>query len=453
MRIHAAQAYLPGGAAENVAVSIDGATIRAVETGAAPAPGDIRVDALIPGMSNLHSHAFQRGFAGLTEHRGESRDSFWTWREMMYRFALALSPDEMQAIVALACVEMLEAGYTRLGEFHYLHHGTDGRPYADPAEMSARIFAAAARTGIALTHLPVFYAHGGFGPAPAGEGQRRFLHSPDAFRALMERCDQMLTRPQDRLGLAAHSLRGATVGEIATLAEDFPGRPFHIHVAEQLREVEDCLAHTGARPVAWLLDNAPVGPDWCLIHATHLDAAEITGIARAGAVAGLCPVTEANLGDGIFPAGPFLDQGGCFGIGTDSNIRISLSEELRLLEYSQRLASHERNLFAGAGGSTGERLFTAALEGGARALGVGARENAAAEIAVGAPADLVGLRDSLSPGAAPARLLDRWIFGPDLRVSDVWAWGVRQVEGGRHIARDAIRAEAAAALRTILHRA
>lgn len=443
MRIHAAAALLPGGWKRDVVLVVAKGVLTSVTPGVAPEAGDIRVEALVPGMSNLHSHAFQRGFSGLTEWRGAGRDSFWTWREMMYRFALQLDPDEMEAIAALACVEMLEAGYTRVGEFHYLHHAPDGRPYADPAEMSQRIFAATETTGIALTHLPVFYAHGGFSGADPGEGQRRFLHDIDAFNRLMDVCATRMLRPQDRLGLAPHSLRGATPDQISRLAQSWPGRPFHIHIAEQMKEVEDCIAHSGARPVEWLMENVAVGPDWCLIHATHLTDAEVRAIASSGAVAGLCPVTEANLGDGIFPAPGFLAGGGLYGIGTDSNVAISVSDELRMLEYSQRLAHRGRNICVEAG-STGLALFRAALRGGAQALAA-----PAPELVPGAPADLVALRDMLMLEDV-ASLLDRWIFGKGVGVADVWAHGVHVVSNGRHRDRDTIRAAAARTVQRLI---
>ncbi|MFN4131010.1 MAG: formimidoylglutamate deiminase, partial [Paracoccaceae bacterium] len=389
------------------------------------------------------SHAFQRGFSGLTEQRGPGRDSFWTWREMMYRFALSLTPEAMQAIAALAYVEMLEAGFTRVGEFHYLHHAPDGAPYGNPAEMSARIFAAADETGINLTHLPVFYAHGGFGPKQAGDGQRRFLHDTDSFARLVQTCDQ-LARPQDRIGLAPHSLRAATMSQITELAQAFPDRPFHIHIAEQVREVEDCLAFTRQRPVDHLLTHAPVTPDWCLIHATHLTAAEVQGIAATGAVAGLCPITEANLGDGIFPAESFFAAGGRFGLGTDSNVQITAAGEARMLEYSQRLHHRARNICANHG-STGAQLFHGAATGGAQALAA-----PAPHLAPGAPADLVALHDPMALDMADDRLLDRWIFGTDLTVADVWASGAHLVHRGRHIHRDRIRDLASAACRALI---
>lgn len=430
--IFADWALLPEGWARDVAVRFDGATIAQVQTGAAPA-GATRVQALIPGMANLHSHAFQRGMAGLAETRGDSADSFWTWREVMYRFALALTPDQMQAIAELAYVEMLEAGFTRVGEFHYLHHAPDGAAYADPAEMSLRILAAAQATGLHLTHLPVFYAHADFGGAPPAPGQRRFIHAPEAFLRVLDSLDRQMTRSLDRLGFAPHSLRAATGDEIAALLAARPTGPVHIHVAEQLREVEDCLKAHGQRPVERLLATQPVDARWCLIHATHLTQAERQGLAASGAVAGLCPVTEANLGDGLFLAPDFLAEGGRFGIGTDSNVRVALAEELQVLEYGQRLTLRQRNVLAGGPGSTGGALVRGALAGGAQALAA-----PTAEIAPGAPADLVALQDDTGPAPQGDLWLDRWLFGRGVAVGSVWAGGVECVSGGRHRDRDRV---------------
>ena len=443
MTLHARTALLPDGWARDVRLTITAGKITSVAQDTPAHSGDHCAQILIPGLPNLHSHAFQRGFSGLTEQRGPTRDSFWTWRDMMYRFAQSLTPEAMQAIAALAYIEMLEAGFTRVGEFHYLHHAPDGRAYANPAEMSARIFAAAEETGISLTHLPVFYAHGGFGPKPAGDAQRRFLHDPDSFARLIQACDAM-TRPQDRVGLAPHSLRAATIAEITDLAQAFPNRPFHIHIAEQQQEVEDCLAFTRQRPVDHLLTHAPVSANWCLIHATHLTDAELRGIAATHAVAGLCPITEANLGDGIFPAEPFLAAGGRIGLGTDSNVQITAAGEARMLEYSQRLTHRARNVCADHG-STGARLFHGAAMGGAQALGA-----PAPFIAPGAPADLVALHDPMGLDMADDRLLDRWIFGTDLRVADVWATGHHLVRAGHHIARAHIVQNAARVCRALI---
>jgi formiminoglutamate deiminase len=442
--IFATEALLPSGWARDVRLTLDGGQIATVTPDSAPLPGDDRAECLLPGMPNLHSHAFQRGMAGLAETRGDSADSFWTWRDVMYRFALNLTPDQMQAIAELAYVEMLEAGFTRVGEFHYLHHDKEGRPYADPAEMSLRIVAAAAETGIRLTHLPVFYAHSDFGGAPPSTGQRRFIHDPDAFLALLARLDTAMTRPGDVLGFAPHSLRAATEAEIACLLTAHPSGPVHIHVAEQMREVNDCLAQSGQRPVERLLSRLPVDARWCLIHATHLTEAERTSLAASGAVAGLCPITEGNLGDGLFPAPEFLAEGGRFGVGTDSNVEITVAGELRLLEYGQRLTRQHRNVLARGPGSTGGALFRAGAAGGAQALGA-----APAEIAPGATADLVALSDDTGPAPQGDLWLDRWTFGRGIAPATVWVAGQPLVQGGRHRNGTAIRARFRAAIAEI----
>lgn len=444
--IFARLALLPSGWQENVRVQLKGCLIDRVTPQSAAQAGDTRVDYLAPGLSNLHSHAFQRGMAGLAERRGVSADSFWTWREVMYSFALTLNPDEMQAIAEMAYVEMLEAGYTRVGEFHYLHHAPDGR-YANPAEMSLRIIAAAEASGINLTHLPVFYAHADFGGKPPNERQRRFIHDIEDFARLISQCRAAMTRPLDRLGLAPHSLRAVTGDELSRLLQILPAGPIHIHVAEQLREVEDSVAHSGQRPVEWLLAHAPVDARWCLIHATHLTAAERQGIAASGAVAGLCPITEANLGDGLFPAVEFQAEDGAIGVGTDSNVNITAAGEMCLLEYGQRLTRRQRNVLAGGEGSTGAALYAACLKGGAQALGADP-----AQIAAGAPADLVALADKMALPPAGDQALDRWIFTGSLTVADVWAAGKHVVHGGRHAARAQVERTFAKTLQTVLAR-
>jgi formimidoylglutamate deiminase len=432
--LHFATALLPQGWSRDVRVTIEAGTIARIDTATPAAHGDEHHAIGLPGLGNLHSHAFQRGMAGLAEVRGAGDDSFWTWREVMYRFLERMGPDDLMAIAALAYVEMLETGFTRVGEFHYLHHDPAGRAYADPAAMSAAIAQAAADSGIALTLLPVFYAHGGFGGQAPGAGQRRFLHDLDGFDRLRDHAARAIAPlPGAVLGLAPHSLRAATPDELRALAAMAGDAPIHIHIAEQTREVDDCLAWSGARPVAWLLDNADVDARWCLVHATHMTPAETQGLARSGAVAGLCPITEANLGDGLFPAQDFT---GSWGVGSDSNVMIDAAEELRLYEYGQRLTRRGRNLLAtGPGGSTGAALFTQALAGGARALG------APAGIAVGQSADLVSL-DGDHPcliGRAGDALIDGWLFAAGRGAIDcVWRHGAKLVSGGRHHARAAI---------------
>lgn len=320
--IFAEQALLADGWQRNVRMTLAGGRIATVETGKAAQPGDERHAIVLPGMPNLHSHAFQRGMAGLAEIRGPSSDSFWSWREVMYRFALSMTPEQVEAVAAQLYVEMLEAGFSRVGEFHYLHHDRDGSPYANIAEMAERIAAASVDTGIGLTLLPVFYAHSGFGGAPANDGQRRFINDTNRFARLFERCGEALKGINGAvLGLAPHSLRAATPDELAIVTALTSG-PVHIHIAEQVKEVEDCVAWSGARPVEWLLSHADVDRRWCLIHATHMTEAETIAMARSGAVAGLCPITEANLGDGVFAAPLFVEHGGKYGVGSDSNVEI-----------------------------------------------------------------------------------------------------------------------------------
>lgn len=434
--IFAEQALLPDGWQGNVRIATGAGRIIAVETSASPQASDERHAILIPGMPNLHSHAFQRGMAGLAELRGPSADSFWSWREVMYRFALSMTPDQVEAVAAQLYVEMLEAGFSRVGEFHYLHHDRDGRPYANIAEMAERIAAATGETGIGLTLLPVFYAHSAFGGAVPNEGQRRFINDVERFGRLLEKSRESVSKlEQAVVGVAPHSLRAATLDELNAIATMAPDGPIHIHVAEQVKEVEDCVAWSGKRPVELLLDHANVDKRWCLIHATHMTEAETVAMARSGAIAGLCPITEANLGDGTFAAPLFIEHGGRFGVGSDSNVLIGLPDELRQLEYSQRLAHRARNVLARAGGSTGLALFDAALDGGSAALGA-----APSAIAVGGPADLVSL-DASHPslaGKAGDAILDAWIFANGSKVDCVWVHGKKQVSGGRHAKREAV---------------
>lgn len=443
---------LPDGWAERVRITIANGRIATLERDAEPRAGEARIAAVVPGMSNVHSHAFQRGMAGFTEFRGPDADNFWSWRTLMYRFVGRMTPDDLEAISAQAFVEMLESGFTRVGEFHYVHHDAGGRAYANPAETTGRIAAAAAESGIALTLLPVFYAHGGFGGALPNEGQRRFLLDVPRFARLLEAALKVIAGlPDARLGVAPHSLRAVTPEELEQVVALAPGGPVHIHAAEQTGEVEQCVAWSGARPVEWLLDHAAVDARWCLVHATHLTDVEVRRLAQSGAVAGFCPVTEANLGDGIAPARPFIAAGGAFGIGTDSNVSIGVCDELRQLEYCQRLRDRARNVITlGAVRSTGRVLFDGAVRGGARALGV---EPAHAGIAVGAPADFVSL-DLDSPALVERRddaLLDSLIFAGSTRAIDgVWRAGVQLVEKGRHRARDAVAARFRAALRRVL---
>ncbi len=443
------RALLPTGWAEAVRVTVDDGIVAAVVAGAQPAAGEERHRIGLPGMANVHSHAFQRAMAGLTEVRGPISDTFWTWREAMYRFAATMTADDAEAVAAQVYVEMLEAGFTRVGEFHYLHHDRDGRAYANPAEMAERIVAAAAQSEIGLTLLPTFYAHADFGGADPLPGQQRFVCDLPGFARIVEGSRAAIARlAGGKLGVAPHSLRAVTPAELAEVVPLANGGPLHIHVAEQVKEVEACTAWSGARPVAWLLDNCAVDGRWCLIHATHADANEIASMVRAGVVAGLCPVTEANLGDGIFELPRFVAAGGRYGIGTDSNVLIGVADELRQLEYAQRLAQRARNVAAAReGASTGRALFDAAVYGGAQALGL-----AQAGIAVGAEADFVSLQaDHVAlAGRTDDMILDSFIFGGAPMVDCVWRRGRKVVSGGMHRDRYAIATRFRAALERLL---
>ncbi|MEQ9812223.1 MAG: formimidoylglutamate deiminase [Azospirillaceae bacterium] len=443
--LHAAHALLPQGWARDVRIVIDaGGGISGVEADSAARVEDtvLAHGVLLPAPANLHSHAFQRAMAGLTEHRsGGTGDDFWSWRRLMYAFLDRLTPEDVEAIAAQVQMEMLEAGYAAVAEFHYLHHGTDGRPYADLAEMAARVAAAAGRTGIGLTLLPVLYRQGGLDGAPLEGGQRRFGCDRDSYADILAGAETALARlggDDGRVGVAPHSLRAVGADDLAWAAGLRPDRPVHIHIAEQTAEVEAIEAAYGARPVAWLLDRFAVDGRWCLVHATHMTAHERDRLATSGAVAGLCPVTEANLGDGLFDAAAYLERGGAFGVGSDSNVRIDLVEELRLLEYGQRLRHRGRALLASEGRSVGRTLLDAVTAGGARAAG-----RNSGRIAKGAVADLVALdgRHLALDGLSGDRLLDAWIFAGDGRAVDrVWSAGRPCVAGGRHHRHEAIEA-------------
>ncbi|MDB5374491.1 MAG: formimidoylglutamate deiminase [Belnapia sp.] len=443
-------ALLPDGWASDVLIAVDAAGwITEVRPGASPGMATRLPGVVIPGVPNLHSHAFQRAMAGATERRGpEGQDSFWSWREVMYRFSARLGPEEVEAVAAQLQVELLEWGFTSLAEFHYLHHAPDGTPYADPAEMALRQLAAARRSGIGITLLPVLYRHGGIFGVPPAPGQRRFLHDLDGYLRLVEACRAAVAGdPQMAVGVAPHSLRAVTPEMLAVLAG--MAGPIHIHVAEQPREVAECLAATGARPVEWLLANLPIDARWCLVHATHMTVAETTGLAATGAVAGLCPTTEASLGDGFFPLPAWLAAGGRFGIGTDSHVGTSARDELRLLETGQRLLLQSRAVTTSdAVPHPGRRLLEGALAGGAQALG-----RRAGAIAPGMRGDLVELagdHPSLA-GHSGDTLLDAWIFsGQANPIRSVFVGGRQVVAAGRHVMAREIGEEFAQVMRRLL---
>ena len=435
-QIHARTALLPEGWAQNVTVTIKDGRIAQVSEEEAQTY-HTNVDILLPAPTNLHSHAFQRAMAGLTERRGaQPNDSFWTWRQLMFRFLDQLTPQDIQAITAFVHMEMLEAGYAASAEFHYIHHQPGGAAYDNRAELAARIAAAADQSGIGLTLLPVLYSQGGVDGRALGPGQIRFGNDLEGYLTLMEGAQSALkTLPADaRLGVAPHSLRAVTTENLKEL-QKFQG-PIHMHLAEQLAEVEEIKAAYGARPVTWALDHLDMDDRWCLIHCTQMNAIETRGLAQTGAVAGLCPLTESSLGDGIFEAVAWGDAGGRWGIGSDSNILISLTEELRTLEYSQRLITHNRAVLATSEHSTGRVLFDGASAGGAQAAG-----RDAGAIEAGKWADLLALDGTATDfiGRSGDSILDTWIFaGKDAQISDVWAAGRHMVQEGSHAKKDEI---------------
>ena len=415
-KLHLKTALLPDGWRHDVVVTVEDGIVSHVAEG--DGAGATRLSGVVvPGLPNLHSHAFQRAMAGLTEWRGSQSDSFWTWREQMYRFVERLTPDDLEAIAALAYIEMLEAGFTSVAEFHYVHHQPDGRPYDNVAEMSQRIVAAADQAGIGLTLLPVLYRQGGFGGKPAADAQRRFLCDRETYARLMETGVR-----GGSVGIAPHSLRAVTLDDLAWATATWPTAPAHIHISEQTAEVEQCLAAHGRRPIDLLMDTIDVGPRWNLIHATHADSAEIARIAASRAVVGLCPITEANLGDGLFDVPALLRLGGRLGVGSDSNVRISVADELRTLEDGQRLVHRRRNILGEPSRSTGRRLYDAALDGNT--------------IAAGQRADFVVLRDAGFEGDSA---LDHWLFTADnAAIDSVYCAGRPVVQDGRHVKREAI---------------
>jgi len=436
------QALLPQGWAEHVRITVDangmissvtgGAGKGSPTAGAASDSGQRLAGPVIPGMPNLHSHAFQRAMAGLTEVAGDPEDSFWTWRDLMYRLVGRLNPEQVEAIARYLYIDMLKAGYTSVAEFHYLHHDLDGKRYTNHAEMAERVLAAADDTGIGITLLPVMYAHGGFGGKEPTTGQRRFIHDTDGYLDLLRHLEPLCRENGRRLGACFHSLRAVTLDEMSAILDATKdGRPVHIHIAEQQKEVDDCIAWSGQRPIDWLYGHAPVDDRWCLIHATHADEREVTAMAKSAAVVGICPTTEANLGDGLFPAISYAQQGGRFGIGSDSHVSLSVVEEIRWLEYGQRLKHERRNrLHVADRANIGGYLYSASLAGGAQALG-----QPIGEIKAGQRADFIVLNGA-HPMTAHLKgddLLSRWLFGStDRLVKDVMVGGDWVVQDGRH---------------------
>jgi formimidoylglutamate deiminase len=402
--LHGARALTPEGWKSDVRVTIDRGAIATVETEASAQEGDERHAIIAPAPANLHSHAFQRAMAGLAEVRGQGDDTFWTWRETMYRFALMMSPDDVEAVAAQLYVEMLEAGFAAVAEFHYLHNAPDGSPYAEPAEMAGRILSAARRVGIGMTLLPVFYAHSTFGGAPPRPEQRRFINDVPSFARLVDDCREMVKVDEgEAIGIAPHSLRAVTPSELSELMSVVGDGPIHIHAAEQ--------------------------------------------VARSGAVAGLCPITEANLGDGVFNATDYIRAGGRYGVGTDSNVSIGVAAELRQLEYAQRLRERARNVYAPPGASCGRTMLEAIWVGGAQAM-----RRKSGRLAPGAAADILTFRADhpTLAGKADDQVLDAWIFSAGNPLVDcVWSGGLKVVAGGRHVFRDEIAEQFAKTMREL----
>ncbi|NUX52339.1 formimidoylglutamate deiminase [Paraburkholderia youngii] len=443
--LFAADAYLPEGWRRNVLLEWDArGTLSAVTPDRPEAPAGVPKAAgpLMPGMPNLHSHAFQRAMAGLTEYRANATDNFWSWRDLMYRFAARITPEGLASVAQWLYIEMLKAGYTSVCEFHYVHHAQDGQRYANQAELAERVVDAAAASGIGMTMLPVLYQYSGFGARAPREDQRRFINTPESLLDLLGTL--RAARPEHaalRYGVAPHSLRAVSEASLRALLGGIDASaPVHIHIAEQTAEVDACIETEGARPVQWLLDRFEVDSRWCLVHATHVDPHETLALAKSGAVAGLCLTTEANLGDGIFPAHDYLDAHGRIGVGSDSHIGVDWRAELRLLEYGQRLTRRQRNVLASAQAPhVADRLYAAALDGGARATG-----RAVGALQPGHRADWLVLDSSHSSIAEHER--EAWLSGVvfcehgDTPIRDVYAGGIKVVDDRRH--RDEERAYA-----------
>ncbi len=448
-KFHFTSALTSSGWQKDVGVSVDQhGMIENIETGVKG--GTLITGIAVPAVPNVHSHAHQRLMVGLAERAGPGADSFWTWREVMYGFALKLSPDDLEAVAAQAYVEMVKAGFSCVGEFQYLHHQPDGSPYDEPAEMSLRCLSAAEQAGVAITMLPTLYNYSGFGGQQTNAGQRRFVNDADKFLEIYETLKSVCgTNPLRRLGISPHSLRAVTPELLKTVLNGIEkGTQVHIHVAEQTKEVDDCLAWCGKRPVEFLFDQFDVSNRWCAIHATHMTESETQKLAKSGAIAGLCPTTEANLGDGIFPADQFLKQGGAVAIGSDSQITISPAEDLRMLEYSQRLRDRTRNALAsGASTSTGRTLLDAVLQGGATCL-----DNPTGAIAAGKRCDIAVLDSEYSSmiGREGDAALDTWIFSTgNAAVKDVIVGGSHVVKDRLHIAEDRIQMKFAETVRRL----
>jgi len=445
MKLYAENILLNDGWASKQTITIEQGVITAIDAGMIEG-AEIAQGAVIPGMVNCHSHAFQRAFAGFSEQGSEGQDSFWTWRKIMYQFLAQLTEVDAKNIAKQLYIEMLKMGYTRVAEFHYLHHDIDGSAYnskaitdksASLATMAQAIFDAAQESGIGLTLLPVLYQHSGFGEQSPSEGQKRFINSTEQFNQLVSDCFTLSEQYSNtNVGIAPHSLRAVDKTSLLSAVEHVRRldnqAPIHIHISEQQKEVDDCLEYFGKRPVQWLLDNVELDKHWCLIHATHIDEAERKGIIAKEAIAGICPTTEANLGDGIFPTTEFLAEKGTIAIGSDSHISVNPIEELRWLEYAQRLIKQQRAILAtDEHASVGQNLWQQAAMGGAQST----NSNTGC-LAIGKQADLLVLDKDKTKLFANAnqQLLDSMIFASQQNpVSYVMVNGIWQIKAQQHV--------------------
>ena len=442
-------ALLASGWARDVSIKVDiNGNIDDIEVGITGA----KKGCLIPGLANLHSHAHQRAMAGLAEKAGPNADSFWTWRKVMYQFLEQIQPHQLHAIASQLYLELLLAGYTRVAEFQYLHHNSKGTHYENIAEMSLQTLDAAQQVGIGITNLPVHYQYAGFGNQPISAQQARFYTKPDSYLRIFETLEKVTEdTPNANVGIAGHSLRATNKESFNDILNNIAASniPVHMHIAEQVKEVNDCVKWSGSRPVDYCLDNFNVNTNWCLVHATHMNESETTRLANSGAVAGICPSTEANLGDGFFNASQYLDAGGKLGIGSDSHISTSPVEELRWFEYGQRLLHKSRNQLSGSANlSTGRHLFGIAARGGAQACGIHS-----GTIKVGQRADFI-LLDTDHPilvNRSSDQLLDSWIFsGNTNSVSDVYVGGKHVISDCQHIHQERINQQFRIAMRELV---
>ena len=425
----------------NVAIEVKDGVISEINTGQEPSGAELLTGPVLPAIANLHSHAFQYLMAGMAEVNLNPNDSFWSWRDLMYRIVGKLNPDDIEVIATQLYIDMLKGGYTQVGEFQYLFNDFDGGSYANKCEVSEKLVSAANTANIGITLLPTLYSHSGFGGQAPTEGQNRFINTTESY---LENFTTMATKLEEHslhsIGHCFHSLRAVTQGQMSEVLATVEGAiPVHIHIAEQQKEIQDSIAWSGKRPVEWLFDNFEVDRNWCLVHATHLSEYEIAIVAKSHAVVGLCPTTEANLGDGIFPGAEFTKAGGRWGIGSDSHVSLSVKDELRSLEYSQRLKDMQRNrLYGEDNPNIGEYIFNQAQQGGNQAL------NIDTGLTVGQRADFIVLDDShpMIGARADRDIINSWVFASNENiVKDVFVAGEQAVSNFKHDLQDQSRTQ------------